>query len=254
MSIPVLILGSDGDSTRIVYNRLAERFTSLPAIIEEPMSRKTLLRNRIRKLGFFRVASQVAFMVGVRPILSRMARQRIEQIKHDHELDISPIPKQAVSNVPSVNAPQTLDLIAKLNPKIIVVNGTRILSRRILEGTGAVFINTHTGITPAYRGVHGGYWALYNRDPGRCGVTVHLVDAGIDTGEIIAQNRIVPAKGDSFITYPYLQIAAALPLLLEAIERALSGTLIARKTDGDSAVWYHPGIFQYLGARVWGIR
>jgi len=254
MNAPVLLLGGEGDSTRIVYNSLAKRFTSLPVLIEEPVSRKALLRNRIRKLGFLTVASQVAFMAGVRPILNRMARQRIEQIKQDHNLDISPIPPLAVSNVSSVNAPETLELIRRFDPEVIVVNGTRIISRTILEGTGAVFINTHTGITPAYRGVHGGYWAMYNGDPERCGVTVHLVDAGIDTGEIIARSLINPTEEDSFVTYPYLQISAALPLLLEAIERALGGILTTTKIEGDSAIWSHPGIFQYLKGRMSGIR
>ena len=46
----------------------------------------------------------------------------------------------------------------------MVVNGTRILSRRMLESIDAVFLNMHVGITPKYRGVHGGYWALANGD------------------------------------------------------------------------------------------
>ena len=40
----------------------------------------------------------------------------------------------------------------------------------------------HAGITPQYRGVHGGYWAVVNNDPEHCGVTIHFVDKGIDTG------------------------------------------------------------------------
>ena len=52
----------------------------------------------------------------------------------------------------------------------------------LLEAVPAVFLNTLAGITPSYRGVHGAYWALVQRQPDACGVTVHLVDAGIDTG------------------------------------------------------------------------
>src|SRR5438093_9923670 len=46
----------------------------------------------------------------------------------------------------------------------VVVNGTRIISEAVLTASDAVFINMHAGITPKYRGVHGGYWALYNGD------------------------------------------------------------------------------------------
>jgi methionyl-tRNA formyltransferase len=150
--------------------------------------------------------------------------------------------------------PRTLELIAKFDPAVIVVNGTRIISRQILGGSKAMFVNTHTGITPAYRGAHGGYWALYNRDPDRCGVTVHLVGAGIDTGDIIAQRFIKPTTEDSFVSYPYLQTAAALPALVEAVERALNGTLATTVAEGHSAIWYHPGIWQYLRARLRGIK
>ena len=124
----------------------------------------------------------------------------------------------------------------------------------MLSSTHAPFINTHAGITPKYRGTHGGYWALYNSDPGRCGVTVHLVDAGIDTGDIVDQAPIKPIREDSFVTYPYLQLAAALPLLVKAVQGALAGALPSRLATGESAVWYHPGLLQYLAGRLRGVR
>lgn len=147
-----------------------------------------------------------------------------------------------------------MEMIAKLDPKVIVVSGTRIIARKVLEAGNRVFINTHTGITPAYRGSHGGYWALYNNDPGRCGVTIHLVDAGIDTGEIVAQEVIQPTQEDNFVTYPYLQTAMALQALVSAVEQALNGALPTRTATGHSAVWYHPGFFQYLVGWLRGIK
>jgi methionyl-tRNA formyltransferase len=254
MNGPLLLLGVDGESTRIVYNRLAQEFAPFPAIIEQPISRKALLRIRLRKLGFLAVASQLAFIVFARPIIGRQGKHRIARIKSDHRLDASPIPAQNVLHVPSVNSPETMELITRLDPKIIVVNGTRIISRKVLGSTRATFINTHAGITPRYRGAHGGYWALYNNDPGRCGVTVHLVDPGIDTGDIVGQALIKPTREDSFITYPYLQIVAALPILLNAVRSALCGTLQSKAIAGESTVWYHPGLLQYLSGRLRGIH
>ncbi len=136
----------------------------------------------------------------------------------------------------------------------MIVNGTRILRRNVLEATAAPFINTHQGITPKYRGAHGGYWALHENDPERCGVTLHLVDQGIDTGNIIAQALISPGAMDCYITYPYLQIAAALPFLVRAIRDSVAGRLQTSKAEGPSAIWYHPGFFQYLRARLRGVR
>jgi methionyl-tRNA formyltransferase len=250
----MLLLGVDGETTRIVYNRLAQEFGPFPAIIEQRISRLTLMRIRVRKLGLLAVASQIAFVVLVRPIIGRQGRGRIERIKSKHYLDISPIAEQHVLHVESVNSPETIKLIAKANPKVIVVNGTRIISRKMLGNTRAAFINTHAGITPKYRGAHGGYWALYNNDPGHCGVTVHIVDPGIDTGNIVGQALIRPAREDSFVTYPYLQLAAALPILCNAVCSALAGTLQATPGAGPSATWYHPGILQYLVGTLRGVH
>ena len=254
MNAHVLLLGVDGESTYIVYNRLALEFGPFPAIIEQPISRLTLLRIRRRKLGLLAVASQLAFLVGVRPFINRQGKDRIARIKSENHLDASPISAQYVSHVPSVNLPETIELITRFDPKIIVVNGTRIISRKVLGCTRATFINTHAGITPKYRGAHGGYWALYNNDPGRCGVTVHLVDPGIDTGAIVDQALIKTTREDLFATYPYLQVAAALPILVNAVRSALDGTLQSKPATGELAVWYHPGLLQYLSGRLHGIR
>ena len=64
-----------------------------------------------------------------------------------------------------------------------MVNGTRIISSRVLDSIGCPIINTHAGITPRYRGVHGGYWALAEGHPEEVGTTVHLVDKGIEPVE-----------------------------------------------------------------------
>ena len=116
-----------------------------------------------------------------------------------------------------------------------------------------MFINIHTGITPKYRGMHGAYWALAYGDAENCGVTVHVVDAGIDTGPIIAQARVKPTRSYSYFTYHWAQLAAALPLAIKAIEDALSGTLATHPTDykSGSQLFYHPTLWTY----VWiGIR
>jgi folate-dependent phosphoribosylglycinamide formyltransferase PurN len=69
-----------------------------------------------------------------------------------------------------------------INPDLVIVNGTRIISKKVLSSINSKFVNIHVGITPKYRGVHGTYWALVNNDVENSGVTVHFVDEGIDTG------------------------------------------------------------------------
>jgi methionyl-tRNA formyltransferase len=107
----------------------------------------------------------------------------------------------------------------------------------------------HAGITPKYRGVHGVYWALANKDPQNCGVTVHLVDAGIDTGAIISQKNITVNPQDNFVTYPLLQLAEGIPLMKKAIEDILSNRLVIQPATGESRLWHHPTIWQYFSPK-----
>ena len=250
----ILLIGGDNPTTWIVYNRLVREFGLISAVIEKPISRQILIKNRFRKLGLWTVIDQLAFIGLVRPFLKYQAKRRIKVLCKRHDLESARPLTSAIVEVENINDVDGLAAIAKYQPNVVIVNGTRILKKATLRATPAVFINTHQGITPQYRGAHGGYWALHENDRGNCGVTIHVVDEGIDTGNVIAQAAIKPEPQDSFITYPFLQTAAALPHLQIAIHSALAGNLTSTPVSGASAVWYHPGILQYIKARMRGIR
>ena len=254
ISKKLVLLGSDNPTTWIVYNHLIKEFGLFPAFIEQPKSRLSLLKNRIKKLGLAAVADQLAFILAIRPIVSRSAERRIKSICYQMGLEATEPLTKSVHQIDSVNSEGFRKRLSEINPDIIVVNGTRIIGKKTLAATKAIFINSHQGITPAYRGAHGAYWALYRNDNENCGVTVHLVDEGIDTGNIIGKSKIEATAEDSFTTYPYLQTAAALPILTQAILDANVNKLATQPISGPSGVWYHPGFFQYLRGWMRGVR
>ena len=104
-----------------------------------------------------------------------------------------------------LNTEEGRALLNQLNPDLIIVNGTRIISKKTLESVHSTFINIHTGITPAFRGVHGGYWAVATGKKDLFGTTVHYVDPGVDTGGIIEQVFIEPPKERQFL---YISLSA----------------------------------------------
>ena len=254
MESKILLLGGDNATTWIVYNELVGHFGQFPAIIERSLSRRVLLRNRLRKIGLRRVVGQILFALIVRPVLRWRDAKRVHYLGRLHGLESARPISDAIHQVHSVNAADCYALIERLKPEIVVVNGTRILTRATLAKLNATVINTHQGITPGYRGAHGAYWALTQNDPAHCGVTVHLVDEGIDTGNIIAQGIVTPEAHDSFVTYPFLQTAKALDLIVKAVRDAQAGKLETKPITGASKVWYHPGLFEYLGFALREVR
>jgi methionyl-tRNA formyltransferase len=253
---PLVLMAGPGVSTNILYHALEQEFTVVRVIMEKSVSRRQLVKNRVKRLGYMKVGGQILFQLLMVPFLTRTGQNRIDQIQRQYYMDASPIPADTITYVDSVNSKAAIELLLELNPKVVVINGTRIISSNVLSCVPVHFINMHAGITPLYRGVHGGYWALYEKDVGNCGVTVHLVDQGIDTGGILYQERIKPSRKDTFVTYPYLQIAAGIPLIIVAVRDALAGKIQIKTTPvGTSRLYYHPTLCQYICARIgWGIK
>lgn len=92
--------------------------------------------------------------------------------------------------VENINTSTTLDFIKKIDPDVIVTNACSILSEETLISLAKYkILNVHNGINPRYRGT-GNIWAILEKNFSLIGVTVHEVDAGIDTGKILANKKL----------------------------------------------------------------
>ena len=250
----IVMLVGEGDSSKIVYNSLSSNYNIQMVIEDTAISKKIFLKRRLRKIGYLKVCGQIFFMI-YNKFLFMKSKNRIDLIKYENGLTSEFYPEKIFRKVASINNQETIEILLKNKPNIIIVNGTRIISKKVLNAVDAVFINTHVGITPEYRGVHGGYWALVNNDHANCGVTVHLVDEGIDTGGVLYQDEIKINKLDNFNTYPYLQISKAIPLLKKAIEDVINGTVkIKKKNDSLSVLYSHPTLFEYFMNKINGVK
>lgn len=244
---PVILLTSDGDLCRIAASFLATRFPGLSVIVEGRVSRVSLLRRRVKRLGLIQVIGQLAFWLFAK-LLHRASQRRINNILQSSGLDPRWPDGLDLIKVPSVNSPECQAHLQRLQPLVVLVVGTRIIDRKTLSSIPAPFVNYHDGITPKYRGIRGGYWANAEDDLANFGVTVHLVDPGIDTGGVLYQARLAPTAEDNYASFPYLQIATALPLLEKAARDAIAGTLTPQKVDLPSRLWSHPTIWGYVQA------
>ncbi|MFM2214823.1 MAG: hypothetical protein RJA88_192 [Actinomycetota bacterium] len=86
-------------------------------------------------------------------------------------------------------------LIAALKPDLVVSAGfMRILSERITSKFK--IINSHPALLPLFPGAHAVRDALA-AGATETGTTIHWVDAGVDTGKVIAQERVEILPGDT---------------------------------------------------------
>lgn len=103
------------------------------------------------------------------------------------------IPVHAVNDHNDANC---IRLLSAYQPELIVLGGTRIIHARVLAIPARGTLNAHPGLLPELRGSSSVAWAIYLDLP--VGVTVHLVDAGIDTGPILRRRRLRVHRGDAY--------------------------------------------------------
>ncbi len=246
----IILLASDCESSRWVYHALQETVSIEAVILEQPISKKELAKNRIKKIGFIPVVGQVLFSALIVPFLKIRSKKRKAFLVNKYGLNNNNFSNNKTFRVSSVNEEGCLQAIHQLQPDIIVVNGTRIISKKILQSTKAVFVNMHVGITPYYRGSHGGYWALRNKDAANFGTTIHLIDAGVDTGAVISQVFVKPDKPDNFATYPVLQVAVGIGALKEVLTNMIAGNYETKRNTEKGNMYFQPTLWQYLTGGV----
>jgi hypothetical protein len=250
----LVVVGQPSRTTTILVNWLTRHQTVVGIIFEKPEGLFFYLKRRVRRLGFATVIGQVLFFLLLVPILKVNSRKRIAQLIESNKLDEKKISPNLIVQVDSVNSTGFIGKVMAFKPDLIILSGTRIVLSSVLEHVKTPFINIHAGITPLYRGVHGGYWALANNDQMNCGVTLHYVNSGVDTGEIIAQALIAPTELDNYQTYPYLQLIEGLKLLTHFLNRNQVEAIKIAHGKG-SQIWSHPTLWQYSKNRfVYGVK
>ncbi|MCX5045594.1 phosphoribosylglycinamide formyltransferase [Aldersonia sp. NBC_00410] len=88
------------------------------------------------------------------------------------------------------------DAVAAFEPDLVVTAGfMKILGPVFLDRFGGRIVNSHPALLPAFPGAHGVADALaYGVKV--TGTTVHLVDGGVDTGPILAQEAVAVRPDD----------------------------------------------------------
>lgn len=127
----------------------------------------------------------------------------------------------------SCNDPAEVALMTNCRPDVVLVFGTGILREPLLSAFEGRMINIHLGLSPYYRGAGTNFWPLVNREPEYVGATIHYLDAGIDTGAILAHARPRIERGDGPHDLGNKTIVDAVQMLLRAAAAHTGGVAAA---------------------------
>ena len=194
------------------------------------------LRARLRKL---RRVGPTAAPVGL--ALRRLYAQAQSGAPHLDDVAAN------VVRVPTLKGPEARALLSAAD--VAVSLDSTLLSEQTFSAPARGTINVHHGAVPDYRGGPPLFWELADeRDV--VGFTVHRIDAGIDTGPILATGDVPIAKRATLAE----TLAATLPALhdasLVALERVLvSGELEGTPQQGGGRARTTPTLRDYLRVR-----
>jgi len=130
---------------------------------------------------------------------------------------------ELVREVPHINHPDVLVLARQLQPDVIAVFGTSLIRGELLKEGRLGIANLHGGLSPEYRGADCTFWALYNREPHKVGCTLHWIDAGIDTGGLIAHVSPKVLPDDDELRLFWRAVQASAEVYAQLLQRLAAG-------------------------------
>lgn len=142
----------------------------------------------------------------------------------------------------NINSDEFLDRIGKYEADLFVsMSFDQIFKTKAINFPPLKTINCHAGKLPFYRGRNILNWALIN-DEKEFGITVHYMDEGVDTGDIILQRTYPITDEDDYSTLLHTAYAGCADVLYSAIKQIQNGTVKQVRQDDIDPVGMYCGI------------
>lgn len=141
------------------------------------------------------------------------------------------------NDVRLISEPITIDMVKSFNPSIVIsYNYVHIVREDVIEYLGDRIINMHTSFLPWNKGASPNIWSIIDDTPK--GVTIHRLEKGLDTGDVIVQKECV---FDEYVDTLYSSYATLnreiVELLQDNWDKIISGNYVLRKQQGKGS--YH---------------
>ena len=133
-----------------------------------------------------------------------------------------------------VNSQEVIDAVDNVKPDLCVISHfERLIKEPLLSIPKMGFVNLHPSLLPDYRGMAPQHWPIINGEK-EAGITVHYVDEGTDTGDIIVQRKIVLTDDMYVSDLQKVWMEHYKTIMVEAIDNIINGkpTIVQRHLPG----------------------
>lgn len=140
-------------------------------------------------------------------------------------------------NVIELEKKISIDMIKEIRPDFIISYNYRyIINKEIIEYANGNIINLHISLLPWNRGASPNFWSFMEDTPK--GVTIHYIDEGLDTGDIIAQKEMYFDEDKETFESSYNKLNRAIKELFYSVwDDILSGSIKGKKQQNEGS--YH---------------
>jgi methionyl-tRNA formyltransferase len=171
-----LLRGDDYHNTHL-DNVLRAEFNIVLTVVERGVDQRRALIKR----GLYKDAIAAEYHRLRRKLLRLDAYRR----KHFNNPVWAGKGDPGVMTTHSINADSVQQVLAAAHADICVITCTTKLSAQTIDNANCPIVNIHGGHLPDYRGCHCFFFALYEGQFDKIGSTIHIVNEGLDTGDII---------------------------------------------------------------------
>ena len=147
--------------------------------------------------------------------------------------------------VSSFNSDILINDLKALNLDVGAFCGGGLLRDNFLSSFSMGVLNCHMGILPKYRGMDVVEWPFLEKEPEETGITCHLIDKGIDTGDILEVAKVDSTNFKTFIELREYLSGVMLELMIKNIHALVKGNVLKRiqlPSDGKQYFVMHPSL------------
>lgn len=113
-----------------------------------------------------------------------------EQVPYSKVSDLAKQHDIPLLSCSQLNSYEVIAFLKSRQPDCTVFTGGGLIRESLLQHSGKGVLNCHCGILPFYRGMDVVEWPMVFNDFDNIGLTVHYMDKGLDTGDIIQTDRL----------------------------------------------------------------